>query len=120
MTGATASRRRAAIAISFGIQAVMIAALFGVPLEATHHSQAVSSVPVPVPQTLPPATAAAVPGPVMYPMRLFLMVKVDGGNYPLELPWVGPQPDPARVPAGKAETVDIMVTNPGPGTATNV
>jgi hypothetical protein len=54
-------------------------------------------------------------------MHFYLMVTVDGGHYPVELSWWRiTQPDPVRVPAGKAAKVDITFTNPGPGSAANV
>jgi len=118
MTGATA-RQRAAITISFGVQAALVAALLGVPaLESTHHAQAARAVPA----AELPSSGSGSYGPALYPMHLSLREQVGGGAYPAvrtdEVPWGWAAPPYlVYVPAGMAEPVTITVTNPEPVSA---
>jgi hypothetical protein len=120
-----AARRRAAIVISIGVQAALIAAILAVPaLRSTHHAQAARAVPAPVP------TVAAQPAPATttYPMRLALRVMIDGADNAVDLPSRRAGTLPIRLnfsPPGQPARVVVMFGNPGqlnPGQApvTNV
>jgi hypothetical protein len=108
MTGASA-RQRASIAISFGVQAAMIAALLGVrPLESAHPVQAARAAP-------PSATAVAPATPVSS-MRLVIML---GLEYGFELPPGRAVPPHAYAPPGRDFRVVVTIVSPGRYSATN-
>jgi len=106
MAEATA-RQRASIAISFAVQAAMIAALLGVPaLESTHHAQSVSAEPAPVPAGVAIPQGAS-RGPAT---RLTLTVWIDGVPNAVQVPTRGPGTLPIRVnyiPPGEAARVVV-------------
>jgi hypothetical protein len=115
MTGATA-RQRAAITISFGLQAALIAALLGIPAsDSAHHAQAARAGPAAEPPV----------GATLSSTHLSLREQIGGGAFPAvrtdEIPWVWAAPPYlVYVPPGMAEPVTITVTNPGPAPASNV
>jgi hypothetical protein len=103
-----AARRRAAIVISIGVQAALIAAILAIPaLRSTHHAQAVRAVPTAVPQ---PPGASYGPGNPIYPTGLTLSVRIDGVDNVVGIPTREPGTLPVRVnyiPPGKAARVTV-------------
>jgi hypothetical protein len=100
MTGAPA-RQRASIAISFGVQAAMIAALLGArPPE--------SAPPVQAARATPPSAAA--PATPVSSMRLVIMV---GTEYSFELPPGRAVPPHAYAPPGRDFRVVVTIVSPG-------
>jgi hypothetical protein len=121
----TATRRRAAIAISFGVQAALIAAILAVPtLGSARHAQAVRAGPA----AAPPSATSVAPATSGYPMRLTLRVLIDGADNAVALPGRMAGILPIRlnyIPPGQPARVVVMFANPGqlnPGQApvTNV
>jgi hypothetical protein len=116
------TRWRAAIAIAFGVQAAVVAALFGVPaLESAHHAQAERAVPTAVAQPQPaPAQPQPVPASSAYPLNFRVTVEDLGWLTTVELPRGSAVPqDVEYVVPGRDYLTTIVVYNPGPVTATN-
>jgi hypothetical protein len=122
MTGATA-RQRASIAISFGVQAALIAAILAIP-GSTRHAQAVRAGSAPVITAAPNPLPAPSPATSAYPMRLTLRVLIDGADNAVELPtsWGGVAPMRVNyIPPGRDARVAILFNyvKPGSPAATN-